>query len=95
MYIEKLKKLKKLKSQNYKTYNNSDHLHMLEKGMAQYYKCKWISNSRKYKFYLISGIVTLTLMNMVKWYYVVYYYIMWDIDIRKPRVSDYIVERFR
>lgn len=87
-------KLKNLKDENF-NFKNNEYKYMLEKGMAHYYRIKWINNKKKYMFYFIGSAFVFCFMNLVKYYYVLYYYIMWDIDIRKPRVSDYIIDRFR
>jgi hypothetical protein len=87
-------KLKILKDHNF-NFNNNEYKYMLEKGMAHYYRIKWINNRKKYLFYFIGSVCAFCVLNLVKYYYVIYYYIMWDIDIRKPRVSDYIIDRFR
>lgn len=87
-------KLEKLKSNNFPNKSN-EYRYMLRKGLIRYYQIKWVREKRKFYFMtklFFSGFV---IFQIIKYYYVLYYYIMWDIDIRKPRVSDYIIERFR
>ncbi len=86
-------KLNKLKYENYK-YKN-EYQSMLEKCLSTHYKLKWVNNQKKFKFYAFSLFSAFCVFNLIKYYYVIYYYIMWEIDIRKPKVSDYIIERFR
>jgi len=86
-------KLQNLKLENYNT--ESEYKHMLKKGMALYYKSKLNSNRKKILFNIYFSIFLITIFNLFKYGLVLYYYIMWDIDIRKPRVSDYIINRFR
>jgi hypothetical protein len=89
-------KVENLKNKNFSKFApENEYKFMLEKCLAQYYKIKWIQNRRKYKFYIFASISAFSIFQLIKYYYIIYYYIMWEIDIRKPRVSDYIVERFR
>ena len=87
-------KLEQLRRDNLKIRNN-EYKEMLEKCMIEYYKIKWIKSKKKIYFALISFSTLFVTFQIMKYYYVIYYYIMWEVDIRKPRVSDYIVERFR
>ena len=87
-------KLDKLIKNNHQI-NNNEYKAMLEKCMIEYHKIKWIKSKKKIFFTIGAFSVTLAALQIIKYYYVVYYYIMWEVDIRKPRVSDYIVERFR
>jgi ribosome-binding ATPase YchF (GTP1/OBG family) len=68
---------------------------ILEKAKYQYTRIKFIQTKNKLKKYSLLGLAVLATYGTIKYYYVIYYYIMWDIDIRKPKVSDYILERFR
>ncbi len=88
------KKLEKLIIQNYKIERN-EYKNMLEKCMIEYHKLKWIQSKKKIYVGIFCFSALFTAFQIVKYYYVIYYYIMWEVDIRKPRVSDYIVERFR
>jgi hypothetical protein len=54
-----------------------------------------IRYSKRIKFYALAFVSLYIVMNTYKWYKIIYYYIMYDIDIRKPKVSDYIINRFR
>lgn len=89
-------KIDNLKNKNFSRFApENEYQYMLEKCLATYYKIKWIQNRRKYKFYIFASISAFSIFQLIKYYYIIYYYIMWEIDIRKPKVSDYIVERFR
>ncbi len=87
-------KLEELIKANYKNKNN-EYKTMLEKCMIEYHKIRWIKSKRKIYFGLISFSALFATFQIIKYYYVIYYYIMWEVDIRKPKVSDYIIERFR
>ena len=87
-------KLEQLRRDNLKISNN-EYKKMLEKCMIEYYKIKWGKSKKKIYFAFVSFSTLFVTFQIMKYYYVIYYYIMWEVDIRKPRVSDYIVERFR
>lgn len=87
-------KLELLKKQNYQI-NTNEYKHMLEKCMIEYHKIRWIKSKKKFYFAIFSFSTLFATFQIIKYYYVIYYYIMWEVDIRKPRVSDYIIDRFR
>jgi hypothetical protein len=89
-------KIEILKKKNFnKVANENEYKFMLEKCLGHYYKIKWIQNRSKLKLFALAFIGTISAFQLIKYYYIIYYYFMWEIDIRKPKVSDYIVERFR
>jgi hypothetical protein len=79
---------------NNKGYNN-EFKTVLETALAEKTKLDLIKKKRKYKIYLFSFLTMYTIYNAIQYYYVIYYYFMYDVDIRKPKVSDYILERYR
>lgn len=73
----------------------SEYEAMKERALSEYTKLLVLKKAKKVKFYLLAFTGLYVFLEAVKYYYVIYYYIMYDLDIRKPRVSDYIIERFR
>jgi hypothetical protein len=73
----------------------SEYKFILQKATSQYTRIKFIQTKTKLKNYFLISMILLSSYEVIKYYYVIYYYIKWDVDIRKPRVSDYIIERFR
>lgn len=76
--------------EHYNLYNKT-----LDNSMISYYDYKFNLNRRRYLFYLIASFLLMLLYKTIKWYYILYYYFMYDIDIRQPVVSDYILTRYR
>lgn len=68
---------------------------MLIKSLSRNFMLNLKYKIKKSKTYLIIFSLSYISYKMLKFSVILYYYIMWDIDIRKPKVSDYIIERFR
>lgn len=75
--------------------NNNEYEKVLK--FSVYRLEKWKLMKYRKQNYLMSliGLMTMFGYYMVKNYLLIYYYFMWDINIMKPKVSDYIVERYR
>lgn len=77
----------------YKRYNEYEF--MLNKCQARYYQNKFANNQKRYAFFLVLSLGGFVVYKAIKAYYIAYYYIMYEVDIRKPRVSDFILTRYR
>jgi hypothetical protein len=84
----------KLKSMSYHS-SKSEYRYMLEKCMSHYYSSKIKKKIRQIKFWGLGFATSYLIFSIIKYSLVLYYYIMWEVDIRKPKVSDYIIERYR
>jgi hypothetical protein len=89
-----LKKLELLKKSNRKE-NNGEYRHVLKKGLAKYAKIQFLQNRKKYGAFILFFSLSYFSFSVIKYYYVIYFWFMYDVDIRKPKVSDYVIERFR
>jgi hypothetical protein len=68
---------------------------MLQKSLSRNFIINLNRKAKKFKAYLISFVFLYISYKFIKYAVILYYYIMWDIDICKPKVSNYIIERFR
>ncbi len=65
------------------------------KSIDKYNNERFIKNKKRYLAFVSIFLISTLIIKAVKYYYVVYYYFMYDIDIRKPKVSDYFLQRYR
>lgn len=75
---------------DYSSYNKEK-----ENALNEYYRIKFEKNKYKIFLKMFIGILIYSIYKLIKGYYILYYYIMYEIDIRKPKVSEYIVRRYR
>lgn len=68
---------------------------VLEKSLLKNSYTKFLKNKYRYISLFVSLTCFTIIYNILKGYYIFYYYIMYDIDIRKPKVSDYFIKRYR
>lgn len=68
---------------------------VLEKTIALHKRNVFQINRKRYLSAGLLAVISISLYKAVKWYYIFYYYFMYDIDIRKPKVSDFFMERYR
>lgn len=68
---------------------------MLQKCLSRYYFIQLNQKLKKIKLRCIGFGLLFVSYKIIKFSVVTYYYFMWEVDIRKPKTSDYIIERFR
>jgi hypothetical protein len=90
----KLNMYRTLKESNYPN-NQSEYKYMLEKCMSHYYSSKFKYKIKQLKIWGLCSTIFYMIFSLIKYSFVLYYYIMWEVDIRKPKVSNYIIERYR
>ena len=95
--IEKIKnnELNKLKPEEMNILQYNEYKIVLAKSVYNYKKIKLQKSMKKLTVYFILLSSSLVILKIFSVYYVFYYMFMWDIDLRNPKVSDYIIERFR
>lgn len=68
---------------------------MLNKCLSKYYFIQLNQRMKKFSIYFIGFGSLFVIYKIFKFSLVAYFYFMWEVDIRKPKTSDYIIERFR
>lgn len=68
---------------------------VLEKTILLHKRSVFQKNRKRYLSAGVLAILAVSFYKAFKWYYILYYYFMYDIDIRKPKVSDFFMERYR
>lgn len=68
---------------------------MLNKCLSRYCFLNFQHRIKKFKLYFICFGGFFLCYKLIKFCFVTYFYFMWEVDIRKPKVSDYLIERFR
>ena len=95
--IEKIKnnELNKIKPKEMNILQYDEYKIVLAKSIYNYKKIKLQKSMKKVTLYFILISSSLMILKLFSLYYIFYYLFMWDIDLRNPKVSDYIIERFR
>ena len=95
--IEKIKnnELNKIKPKEMNILQYDEYKIVLAKSIYNYKKIKLQKSMKKLTLYFILISSSLMILKLFSLYYIFYYLFMWDIDLRNPKVSDYIIERFR
>jgi len=92
-----LKYLSKMTKRKFPLFNNRYNQYniILYKNIYKYEKQKFLSRKKWIFLKIFFLFISIIFIKVFKYYNVVYYYFMYEIDIRNPRVSDYFLKRYR
>jgi hypothetical protein len=95
--IQKIKnnEINKLKPKEMNILKYNEYKIVLAKSIYSYKKIKFQKSIKKNVAYFLVVFSSLLILKLFSQYYLIYYWFNWDIDLRNPKVSDYIIERFR
>lgn len=89
--------LSDLTKNNYPLFNNryNQYYIVLNKNISKYESHKFLSKKNWILFKICLLLLITILLKVYKYYNIIYYYFMYEIDIRNPKVSDYFLKRYR
>ena len=95
--VNRLKQLSIITSNQLPIFNKRYNIYdiTLRKSISKYSFDKFIKNKNRYIAFTVLAVISTIMIKIIKYYYVGYYYFMYDVDIRKPKVSDYFLQRYR